>query len=125
VFGACPGTVGHGAFRFAAEPIACASARSEVTDRHTALDYAQLLSVSDRYFRGASQIVLVQDNLSTHKPVSFPVGVPESGRTENHPSRPAWMPLVMSTSGGSTAACRGHLGAKRTFAIEQGAKAAE
>jgi hypothetical protein len=44
----------------------------EVTDRHTALDYAQVLkALSDRHFPGASKIVLVQDNLSTHKPASL------------------------------------------------------
>jgi hypothetical protein len=44
----------------------------EVTDRHAALDYAQVLkALSDRYFPGASKIVLVQDNLSTHKPASL------------------------------------------------------
>jgi hypothetical protein len=44
----------------------------EVTDRHAALDYAQILKdLSDRRFPGASKIVLVQDNLSTHKPASL------------------------------------------------------
>ena len=44
----------------------------EVTDRHPALDYAQVLKdLSDRHFRSASKIVLVQDNLSTHKPASL------------------------------------------------------
>jgi hypothetical protein len=44
----------------------------EVTDRHAALDYAHLLrDLSDRYFPAASKIVLVQDNLSTHKPASL------------------------------------------------------
>ncbi len=36
----------------------------EITDRHAALDYAQLLkALSDTHFRAASKIVLVQDNL--------------------------------------------------------------
>jgi hypothetical protein len=44
----------------------------EVTDRHTALDHAHILKdLSDRHFPGASKIVLVQDNLSTHKPASL------------------------------------------------------
>ena len=44
----------------------------EVTDRHTALDCAKLLKeLSDRQFCSASKIVLVQDNLSTHKPASL------------------------------------------------------
>ena len=44
----------------------------EVTDRHTALDYARILkALSDQLFPGASKIVLVQDNLNTHKPASL------------------------------------------------------
>jgi hypothetical protein len=44
----------------------------EVTDRHTALDYAQVLKdLSDTHFPEASKIVLVQDNLNTHKPASL------------------------------------------------------
>ena len=43
----------------------------EVTDRHAALDYAQILKhLSDTRFPDAAKIVLVQDNLSTHKPAS-------------------------------------------------------
>ena len=44
----------------------------KVTDRHTALDYAQVLKdLSDHHFAGATKIVLVQDNLNTHKPASL------------------------------------------------------
>ena len=44
----------------------------KVTDRHTAVDYAQALKdLSDTHFPGAAKIVLVQDNLSTHKPASL------------------------------------------------------
>jgi hypothetical protein len=44
----------------------------KVTDRHAAVDYAQLLKeLSDTHFPQASKIVLVQDNLSTHKPASL------------------------------------------------------
>jgi hypothetical protein len=44
----------------------------DATDRHAALDYAQVLkTLSDRHFLNASKIVLVQDNLSTHKPASL------------------------------------------------------
>lgn len=44
----------------------------EVTDRHTALDYAQVLKdLSDTHFPEARKIVLVQDNLNTHKPASL------------------------------------------------------
>src|ERR1700688_976110 len=44
----------------------------EVTDRHTAVDYAHLLKeVSDKWFPNAPKIALVQDNLSTHEPASL------------------------------------------------------
>jgi hypothetical protein len=44
----------------------------KVTDRHTAIDYAHALKdLSDTYFPGAAKIVLVQDNLNTHKPASL------------------------------------------------------
>jgi hypothetical protein len=44
----------------------------KVTDRHTALDYAQVLKeLSDTHFPGARKITLVQDNLNTHKPASL------------------------------------------------------
>ena len=44
----------------------------EVTDRHTAVDYAHILKdLSDTHFPKAKKIVLVQDNLNTHKPASL------------------------------------------------------
>jgi hypothetical protein len=44
----------------------------KVTDRHTAVDYARVLKeLSDTHFPNASKIVLVQDNLNTHKPASL------------------------------------------------------
>jgi hypothetical protein len=44
----------------------------KVTDRHTALDYAQVLKeLSDTHFPAAEKIVLVQDNLNTHRPASL------------------------------------------------------
>ncbi len=44
----------------------------KVTERHAAVDYAQVLKeISDTHFPGASKIVLMQDNLSTHKPASL------------------------------------------------------
>jgi hypothetical protein len=44
----------------------------EVTDHHTAVDYAQILrDLSDKYFPGAAKIVLVQDNLNIHTPASL------------------------------------------------------
>jgi hypothetical protein len=47
--------------------------RVKVTDWRTAIDYAQALEdLSDRHFPNAKKIVLVQDNLNTHKPEAFP-----------------------------------------------------
>jgi hypothetical protein len=44
----------------------------EVTDHHTAVDYAQILrDLSDKYFPSAAKIVLVQDNLNIHTPASL------------------------------------------------------
>jgi hypothetical protein len=44
----------------------------EVTDRHTAVDYAHLLKeVSDTSFPNAPKIALVRDNFSTRKPASL------------------------------------------------------
>jgi hypothetical protein len=42
------------------------------TERHTAADYAEILKeLSDTHFPEAEKIVLVQDNLNTHKPASL------------------------------------------------------
>jgi hypothetical protein len=44
----------------------------KVTNRHAALDYAQVLKdLSDTHSRNVAKIVLVQDNLSTHTPASL------------------------------------------------------
>jgi hypothetical protein len=44
----------------------------KVTEHHAAVDYAHLLKeLSDTYLPEARKIVLVQDNLSTHKPASL------------------------------------------------------
>ena len=44
----------------------------KVTDQRAAVDYAQMLKeLSDTHFPQARKIVLVQDNLSTHKPASL------------------------------------------------------
>jgi DDE superfamily endonuclease len=44
----------------------------EVTDRHTAVDYAHLLKeVSDTWFPNVPKVALVQVNLNTHKPTSL------------------------------------------------------
>jgi hypothetical protein len=47
-------------------------AKVKVIDRHTALDYAQVLKdLSDAYYPHVSKIVIVQDNLNIHKPASL------------------------------------------------------
>jgi hypothetical protein len=77
----------------------------KVTDHHAAVDYAQVLKeLSDTHFPDASKIVLVQDNLSTHKPASlyeaFPA--PEARRLverfEWHytPKHGSWLDLAES-----------------------------
>jgi hypothetical protein len=44
----------------------------EVTDRHTAIDYARVLKgLADRHFPYAKTIVLVQDNLNIHSKASL------------------------------------------------------
>jgi len=44
----------------------------KATERHTAADYAEILKeLSDTHFPEAEKIVLVQDNLNTHKPASL------------------------------------------------------
>jgi hypothetical protein len=44
----------------------------EITDRHTAVDFAHLLrDLSDTHFPNAKKIVLMEDNLNTHKPASL------------------------------------------------------
>src|SRR5258708_21831711 len=49
----------------------------KVSDRHTAIDYAHTLrDLSDLHFPDAAKIVLVQDNLNTHKPASLYVAFP-------------------------------------------------
>ena len=43
-----------------------------VTDRHTAVDFAHILKdLSDTHFPAAKRIVLMEDNLNTHKPASL------------------------------------------------------
>ena len=46
--------------------------RGQVTDRHTALDYAHVLKdLADARFAAAKVIVLIQDNLSVHSKASL------------------------------------------------------
>jgi hypothetical protein len=86
----------------------------KVTDRHAAVDYAQVLKeLSDTYFPKAEKIILVQDNLSTHKPASlyeaFPA--PEARRLverfEWHytPKHGSWLNMAESELGTLSSQC--------------------
>jgi uncharacterized small protein (DUF1192 family) len=77
----------------------------KVTDRHTALDYARVLKeLSDTHFPDATKIVLVQDNLNTHRPASlYEAFPPEEARRlverfEWHytPKHGSWLDLAES-----------------------------
>jgi hypothetical protein len=53
----------------------------KVTDRDTAVDYADVLKeLSDIRFPDAEKIILVQDNLNTHTPASLYEAFPEEAR---------------------------------------------
>ena len=86
----------------------------KVTDRHTAIDYAHVLrDLSDTHFPDAAKIVLVQDNLSIHKPASlyeaFPA--PEARRLverfEWHytPKHGSWLDMAESELGVLVSQC--------------------
>jgi hypothetical protein len=86
----------------------------EVTDRHTAVDYAQILKdLSDKRFPNVSQIVLVQDNLNTHKPASLYEAFPAAEarrlveRFEWHytPKHGSWLDMAESELGVVSSQC--------------------
>ena len=86
----------------------------EETDRHTAVDYAQVLKdLSDKHFPNVSQIVLVQDNLNTHKPASLYEAFPAAEarrlveRFEWHytPKHGSWLDMAESELGVVTSQC--------------------
>ena len=86
----------------------------KVTDRHTALDYAQVLKeLSDSHFPGATKIVLVQDNLNTHKPASLYEAFPPADarrlveRFEWHytPKHGSWLDMAESELGVLSSQC--------------------
>jgi hypothetical protein len=70
----------------------------EVTDRHTAVDYAHILKdLSDTHFPAAKKIVLVQDNLNTHKPASLYEAFPALRHVD-------WLNALSGTTPPNTAA---------------------
>ena len=80
----------------------------KVTDRHTGVDYAQVLKeLSDTHFPHATKIVLVQDNLNTHKPASLYEAFPAAEarriveRFEWHytPKHGSWLDMAESELG--------------------------
>jgi uncharacterized small protein (DUF1192 family) len=86
----------------------------KVTDRHTALDYAQVLKeLSDTHFPGSEKIVLVQDNLNTHKPASLYAAFPPAEarrlveRFEWHytPKHGSWLDMAESELGVLSSQC--------------------
>ena len=88
--------------------------RVKVTDRHAAVDDAQVLKdLSDTHFPDARTIVLVQDNLSTHKPASLyeAFAAPEARRLverfEWHytPKHGSWLDMAESERGVLSSQC--------------------
>jgi len=86
----------------------------EVTDRRAAVDYARMLKeLSDRHFPKARKIVLVQDNLNTHKPASLYQAFPAAEarrlveRFEWHytPKHGSWLDMAESELSVLSAQC--------------------
>src|SRR5271157_528115 len=87
----------------------------EVTDRHTAVDYAHVLKdLSDTHFPKVKKIVLVQDNLNTHKPASLYEAFPAAEarrlveRFEWHytPKHGSWLDMAESELSVLSGQCR-------------------
>lgn len=86
----------------------------KITDRRTAIDYAQVLKeLSDVHFPKADKIVLVQDNLNTHVPASlYEAFMPAEARRlierfEWHytPKHGSWLNMAESELGVLTSQC--------------------
>ena len=87
---------------------------AKVTDRHTAVDYAHVLKdLADIQFAHAKTIVLVQDNLSTHRKASLYEAFPaiearrlvERFEWHNTPKHGSWLDLAKSELGVLTSQC--------------------
>jgi hypothetical protein len=100
----------------------------KVTDRHAALDDAQVLKeLSDIHFSGATKIILVQDNLSTHKPASLDEAFPAAEarrlveRFEWHytPKHGSWLDMAESELGVLTSQCLNRRIADKQTLIEE------
>ena len=86
----------------------------EITDRCTAIDYAHALeALSDTHFKNAKKIILVQDNLNTHKPASlYEAFLPDKARRlverfEWHytPKHGSWLIMAESELGVLASQC--------------------
>jgi hypothetical protein len=86
----------------------------KVTDRHAALDYAQVLKeLSDTHFPAADKIILVQDNLNIHQPASLYQAFPAAEarrlveRFEWHytPKHGSWLDMAESELGVLSSQC--------------------
>jgi DDE superfamily endonuclease len=80
----------------------------KVTERRTAIDYAHMLKdIADTLFADAEKIILVQDNLNTHKPASLYEAFPPhearrlTERFEWHytPKHGSWLNIAESELG--------------------------
>ncbi len=87
----------------------------KVTDRRTAVDYAHALKdLADKHLPKAKKIILVQDNLNTHKPASLYEAFPPAEarrlveRFEWHysPKHGSWLNMAESELGVLSNQCR-------------------
>ena len=100
----------------------------KVTDRRTAVDYAHALKdLADKHFPKAKKIVLVQDNLNTHKAASLYEAFPpaearrlvERFKWHYSPKHGSWLNMAESELGVLSNQCLDrHLPDKKTLARE-------
>ena len=88
----------------------------EITDRRTAIDYARALeALSNTHFPNAKRIILVQDNLSTHKPASlYEAFAPDKARRlverfewHSTPKHGSWLNMAESELAALASQCLG------------------